>query len=169
MGFAIVEGSAWSNWLIVLWDSVDFMAVNLLLLSLVGLVLLDLSCKIIDFASKSLPDVLESEPETFVEHNRWSVNGSNLSTFPKEWLNPADIDSISHVAIIWHKDDLLEALGSDDTVLDNLFVGVEDSYICNWSSKVHCSGSELLGLLGLDLCKRKWLIWAWDDLILNAD
>lgn len=141
---------------IILRNSVDGVCFNVLLLSFVGLVLEVLLGHIVNFVSESIPEVLETEIHSFVDDHRWSVNGSNLSSFPKEWLNPLVVDSATLIGLSLDKNLLGESSCYNNTIFDNGLSTVAG--LKNWSSQIHGSSSERCGLLLLDLFNREWFI-----------
>jgi hypothetical protein len=95
------------------------MAVNFFLLGFIGLIFEVILSECINFKSKSIPKELKSVMKTFIDDHSWGINCSNLSSFPKEWLNPFDVDSATLISVSLDKDDLSESSSNDNTIFNN--------------------------------------------------
>lgn len=122
------------NWFIVLWNCINSVAVNFFLLGFVGLIFEVLLSECINFKSKSIPKELKSVMETLVNDHSWSINCSNLSSFPEEWLNPFDVDSATLIGFSLDKNDLSESCSNDNTIFNNSFTSITS--FKNWCSKI---------------------------------
>jgi len=123
--------------------------------------------QLVDLSSDSVPEILESKAKELISDHGWSINSTNLSSFPSKWLNPLGQELIVVIAcsfndfldnrygsgwlICWsyNKNFRLESCGNNNTILNDC-VTVSSSFK-DWSSKINSSGSELLSLFSLDL------------------
>jgi hypothetical protein len=105
---------------IFFWNFIDLMGINLFSLSRLLLFQSMSNGHVRNLSIKTSPDPCESKPETFVDDCGWSVNSSNLSSSPEEWLNPFDPDCTSSVGWSLNQNDSLETGSSYDTIRNSI-------------------------------------------------